>query len=213
MMLAREYARDQGQFKVAADELEKALPVLREKAPVQMVIEGLLALADSYLRQGDLKRADEVLAQAESLVIQGKRYWYRPELYLLRAQAAVAADHIEQASQHAYQGLSAVGDSGDLRMLAPLYRTLGSILGRDRKRSEDAYDALERAMSVGRARARKLDLALALQEAGLHLKRFANRPTLRARGSGFLFEADSLFGEMGLPTPKLAWPGSAPLSQ
>jgi tetratricopeptide (TPR) repeat protein len=213
MMSAREYARDQGQFQAAADQLEKALPVLREKAPVQTVIEGLLALADSYLRQGDLTRADDVLAQIESLVIQGKRHWYRPELYLLRAQAAVAADHIEQASQHAYTGLSAVGAFGDLRLLSPLYRALGSILGRDRNRAEDAYDALERAMAVGRARARKLDLALALQQAGLHLKRFANRPTLRARGAGFLFEADSLFGEMGLQTPKLAWPGAASLSR
>jgi hypothetical protein len=52
-----------------------------------------------------------------------------------------------------------------------------------------------------------------LQQAGLHLKRFASRPTLRARGSGFLFEADSLFGEMGLPTPKQAWPGAASPSQ
>jgi tetratricopeptide (TPR) repeat protein len=213
MLLAREYTRDLGQCGAAASELEKALPVLREKAPVRIVLEGLLALADSTLRQGNLTRADAVLAEIDSLVIQGKRYWYRPELYLIRAQAAVAADQIEQARQHAYKGLSAVGDYGDLRMLAPLYRTLGTILGRDRSRADDAYDALERAMAVGRVRARKIDLALALQQAGLHLKRFASRPTLRARGSGFLFEADSLFGEMGIPAPKPARPGAAPPGQ
>jgi hypothetical protein len=39
-----------------------------------------------------------------------------------------------------------------------------------------------------------------LKETGAYMKVFANRATARARGSGFLFEAEQMLTEMGLPT-------------
>jgi len=92
-----------------------------------------------------------------------------------------------------------VGDHGDLRTCRHLYgsrhypATGAQFDGFD-------YDALDRAMAVGRTRARRLDMALALKETGTYMKVFANRATARARGSGFLFELNKCSTEMGLPT-------------
>lgn len=83
-------------------------------------------------------------------------------------------------------------------MAAALYRILAFLLEREQDRVEDAYDALSRAIAMGRVRSYRLDLALALQQTGRHLKRFASRATQRARGSGYLFEAHRLFREMDL---------------
>src|SRR5262249_14431966 len=143
----------------------------------------------------------------DGLIAEGKHYFYRSEAYLLKTQLAFAEGNFKLAYKHACAGLGAVGDLGDVRVLASLYRLLAILLERDRNRVDDAHDALERSIVVGRERARRLDLALALRQCGLHLKRFANRPTLRARGSGFLFEAERLFAEMGIPAPKDIQPG------
>jgi tetratricopeptide (TPR) repeat protein len=194
----REYARAMGCFDMTIEQLEAALPILRGRVSPQAVIETLLTLADCYVHYGNLPRAAQMLHEADSLIAEGKRYWYRPEAYLVKAELAVAECDFDKARAHAYAGLGAAGMSGDLRILTALYRVLAFLLERVPQHVDDAYDALMRATSIGRTRASRLDLALALQQAGLHLRRFANRATSRARGAGFLFEADRLFRDMGL---------------
>jgi tetratricopeptide (TPR) repeat protein len=204
-VFAREYARDQGQFSRAIEQLESAMPTLRENVSSPHLVSALLALADNYIRQGNLKIGSDLIQQADGLITTSKLHWHRPESLLLKAQLATAEKNFKLAARHAYAGLGAAGAFGDLRVLTALYRNLASTLEQESdkpERLDDAYNALERGMSMGRVRARRLDLALTLHCAGQHLKSFATRPTLRARGSGFLFEADGLFKEMGIALPE-----------
>lgn len=204
-VFAREYARDQGQFARAIEQLESAMPTLRENISCPHLVSAQLALADNYIRQGNLHIGSDLIQQADGLINTSKLHWHRPESLLLKAQLAIAEKNFKLAARHAYAGLGAAGAFGDLRVLTALYRVLSSILEQESdkpERLDDAYNALERGMSIGRVRARRLDLALTLHCAGQHLKSFATRPTLRARGSGFLFEADGLFKEMGIALPE-----------
>jgi hypothetical protein len=170
-------------------------------------------LADCYLLTKDLIKSDNLLKEAEGLLTSGKRFWSRPELFLLKSRFAVAEENQPQAIKFAYTGLGMVGDQGDHRMLVSLYRALASLLEQDRSRGDDTQDALDRAIAIGRKRARRVELALALKQAGLYLKHFGNRPTIRARSAGFLYEAERMIAEMGLlpapltpPTPSAVQP-------
>ena len=195
-----EQDQDQGNFDQALEKLQAALPLLREKTTPKITIEILFGLAVAYLNQGDTKNADSRLGEAERLLTEGKYHWYRPKLFQLKAQLALAEGNFKLAAQHVHRGLSMVGDHGDLRTLSPLYRLLATILQQEHSSMDSIMNALDRAMAVGRTRARRLDLALALKETGTYMKVFANRATARARGSGFLFEAEQMLTEMGLPT-------------
>ncbi len=207
---ARAYDRDCGQHEQAIERLELAQSMLKEKVSCQPMIEILLALADCYLHTGKLDRAGELIVEADEKINVEKCFWYRPESYLLKAQISLEKDTTKQALRQIYSGLAVAGDQGDLRILAPLYRLLASVLEQDRNRLEDAFDSLERGMAAGRVQGRFLDLALTYRQAGMHLKRFSNRPTLRARGSGYLFEADRMIKQMRIPVPPIPLPGSAP---
>jgi tetratricopeptide (TPR) repeat protein len=197
-LYARELARDHRDYAQAYVQLNAALPVLRTRAHAQITIENQLTQTDCMIQQGEIRRAREALQQIEGILNDQKCFWYRPELYLLRAQVAMQEGNFKRAWHECYTGLGHIGDQGDLRMLAALYLALGHALEHDRSRVDDARDALGRAIEAGRTRARHLHLALALRQMGLHLRRFSNRSTTRARGSGFMFEADKLFHEMGL---------------
>ncbi|HLY24981.1 MAG TPA: hypothetical protein VKQ72_01500 [Aggregatilineales bacterium] len=208
---AREQDRDQGRCAEAIEQIKTALPTLREKTTPKVVIENLLALADSYLCVGDQIHATEIVQEADALIAEKKLYWYRAESCLLKARFAFAQDDLKQASRLAHMGLGLVGDQGDLRTLSALYRMVSLIHERDKTRREDTQDALDRAIAVGRSRSRRLELALSLRQAGLHLKAFGNRPLLRARSSGFLFESERMFKEMDLSIPSvIPQPQSAP---
>ncbi|MEP7288923.1 MAG: hypothetical protein ABI947_24485 [Chloroflexota bacterium] len=195
---AREYARDLGTHAQVIQQLELALPILREKSAHPVIIEGWLALADSYIGMRNMKRASELLQQVDDLSVKEKYYWCRAETYLVKAHLTAAENDYPQASKYIYKALGLVGDKGDLRILTVLYRTLASILARDRNHDDDTRNALDRAIATGRARARRLDIALALRQAGQYHKQMANRPTIRARSAGFLFEADRMLNEMGI---------------
>jgi tetratricopeptide (TPR) repeat protein len=197
--LARELLRDRGEYARAAELLSAAVATLRERAPVYMVIESLLALADCRLRMRDLIGADVPLFEAETMINEYKCLWYRPELLLLNAYSSILRVDPTSALYFANEGLSTVGNRGDARLLIQLYRMLALIW--ERERPDDSRDALDRALLIGRANGRKLHLALALRQLGNHLKRTSNRPTVRARGSGYLFEADRMFEEMQVPAP------------
>jgi tetratricopeptide (TPR) repeat protein len=203
---AREYLRYWGNYPEALSQLSAAQAILRGAGNPSGLIENMLTVADCCTVLGDTRRAIELLRGAEALRDEHKCDWYSPEICLVRARVALAHENYEQVYHHSYNGLRLVGASGDVRTLAPLYLTLAAALQTERSRLLDARDALSRAVAAGRSRARRVDLALALLQLGQHLRRYSNRLTTRARGSGFLFEAHSLFKEMGLerlymPTP------------
>src|SRR5262249_43281675 len=112
----REYGRAMGQFDITIEQLEAALPVLRGGVTGHIVIEALLALADCYVHHGNLPRAGQMLQEADNLIADGKRHWYRPEAYLVKAELAVAGGDFAAARAHACAGLGAAGMSGDLRI-------------------------------------------------------------------------------------------------
>jgi len=195
---AREYARDQNDYARALQLLNGAMPVLRARSTPDAVIQTLLTQIDCLVRTGESRRARDAVQQAEFAIHESKSFYYRPELMLMRAQLSLFESNFKQAWQYCYSGLGMVSDQGDLRMLTPLYTALALALEYDRNRADDARDALERAITAGRSRARRLHLSLALRQMGMHLRRYFNRPTVRARGSGYLFEADQQFSQMGL---------------
>lgn len=197
-MRAREYLRDARTFGDALRQLDLALPVLRSRGNPEVIIENYLTRVACLIQINDLRHARDLIYQVEGMIMESKCFWYRPEMYVLRAELSTRENDVRVAWQQCYTGLGSVSDHGDLRLLPLLYLTLATALEHDKTRLEDARDALERAINAGRARGRKLHLALALRKMGQHLKRFSVRPTVRARGSGFLFEASQLLREMNV---------------
>lgn len=195
---ARDFLADRGEVAQAAADLSAALGVLDGRVSVPAVIDNLVATTACLLRLSEVDRARVLVQRLETLVIDGQRPWFHPELLLLRGRLAFAENNWVVAEQHLRAGIGAVSMNGDVRMLSPLYRALGRVLERDRARHGDARDAFERGIQCGRGEARRLHLALALHQAGNHLKRMATRPTDRARGSGYLFESHHMLLEMGL---------------
>ena len=66
---------------------------------------------------------------------------------------------------------------------------------------DDARDARLRSVAAAQVRTTRLDLGRALFEIGMHFKLYTNRPTLRARGSGYLYEASQIYQQIGLNAP------------
>ncbi|HRE47312.1 MAG TPA: hypothetical protein PLD47_06255 [Aggregatilineales bacterium] len=209
---AREYASDLRQFSKTTEYLTVAVQVLRGRVPQTVIIENLLTQAACMVHQNELRRTREIIQQAEALMNEQKAHWFRPELAVIKADIAVLEGNTEDALKHCYTGLGGIGDSGDLRMLSPLYLLLGIILEREKNRESDVQDALDRAIATGRVRARRLHLALALRQMGMHMRRLTARNTVRAKGSGFLFEAERMLGEIQLSEQFPTAP-AAPLPQ
>jgi tetratricopeptide (TPR) repeat protein len=198
---ARDFLRDGGDYDQAIRLLTGAVDSLHQRASPQAVIENLLATADCWLQLGRIDRAGEVVGHVEPLIAVGKRRWYVPELALLKGRIALAQGNLTKATGFFEVGIGGVSSGGDMKELAPLYTALGVLLESSGERQEDARDALERAVNCSRHQARKLHLAVALQTCGNFLKRFTNRPTERARGSGYLFEGHQIMTQMGIPRP------------
>lgn len=198
------YMRDQGRFTEAADPLNQALAMFTAEKMVYHTAACQLALVDVALRNRRLDEASMLLLRADETLSNARIHWYRPAWWALKARTALEQALYKHAATFAGRGLGAVDNFGDLSALPALYRVLAAALerGHERERVEDARDARLRAVTVARVRGSRLELARALFELGWHYKLFTNRPTLRARGSGFLFEAEQIFGEIGIPTPK-----------
>jgi tetratricopeptide (TPR) repeat protein len=194
--LAREYLRDRREYARATGLLNRALPVIR--ANPHAAIENLLTQAQCYLYRGDARRARDCIAQFEGLLQEHDNTWYLPEASLVKAFFATLEDNTRSAQRHCYEGIGHIADTGDLRVLAPLYLLLGSLLEAEKGREEDARDAYERALTTSEKRARHLHWAFALRSSGLHLRRGFVRVNQRARGSGYLFQATQLLEKMGL---------------
>ncbi|GAB4548079.1 MAG: hypothetical protein OHK0023_10500 [Anaerolineae bacterium] len=200
-LLAREYHTDNGTHLEALNQLNLALPVFRTHGVYHGLIENLLTQTANLIAIGDMRRATDILRQTEAQINERDQCWFLPELSLLQAKIALAENRAATAARHAYHGLSQIGNCGDLRMLSALYLVLGISLESDRAHIVNARDALQRAVNVGRGRARRIDLARGLRALGMHLKHYSQRMTGRARGSGFLFEAEHLFAEIGVHPP------------
>lgn len=198
---ARDFLRDKGDYDQAIRLLNASVESLHQRASPQAVIENLLATVDCWLQLGRLDRASEVIDQVEPLIAVGKHKWYVPELALLKGRIALEQGNSQRAAAFFEVGIGGVSSGGDMKLLCPLYAALGNLFEARGDQQEDARDALERAVNCGRHQARKLHLAVALQTCGTFLQRFTNRPTERARGSGFLFEGHQIMAQMGLSRP------------
>ena len=198
----RDLERDLGEYAAARDHLLAALAALRPTSYVDETLYALLALADVYLRLGEVDSAASTLDEASALIVREQARWFTPEYELTAGRLAMAREDFQSAIRCAHQALAAVSVRSDSRTLPAIYRLLASALFAERQRDSSAvYDALERSVAAARGRARRLDLALSLDALGRYLKQHADRPTSQARGSGYLFEADLIFREMGLKAP------------
>jgi hypothetical protein len=135
------------------------------------------------------------------LIAERDLKWLAPEYHWLRARVALAEGAPRLAAKHCHNGLNAVSNGGDVRLLTALYVTLGKALEPDRSQQTAAQDAFERALAA-HERARCLHAAQAYFAIGLHLKRYSQRVTMRARGSGYLYEAARRYKALGLPMPE-----------
>ncbi len=201
-LMAREYQLDLGNFTNAQRQAAEATPIFRADNLWHAYAESLLAQANASIGIGDPRRAADLLRQADGLITQHNLVWSAPEYHWLRARAALAEGTPHLAAKHCYNGLNAISNGGDVRLLTPLYVTLGKALEADRNQHPAAQDAFERAVMTAQGRARSLHAAQAYWAAGQHLKRYSQRLTLRARGSGYLYEAERRYKALGLPMPE-----------
>ncbi|PJF37158.1 MAG: hypothetical protein CUN49_01700 [Candidatus Thermofonsia Clade 1 bacterium] len=197
-LMAREYHLDMGNFAVAQRQATAAGAFFRARNVWHAYVESLLTQARAALGLAQPRHAAELLRQADGLIAERALTWFAPEYHWLRAEVALAEGTPRLAAKHCYNGLNSINYGGDLRPLAVLYMTLGKALEVDRSQLAAAQDAFERALAAARDRARSLHVAQAYQAAGLCLKRYSNLMTVRARGSGYLFEAERRFKALGL---------------
>lgn len=200
-LMAREYHLDLGNFTVAQHQAAQAGAFFRANNLWHAYAESLLTQAHCALGSGEPRRAADFLKQAEGLITERALKWLAPEYHWLRARTALAEGAPRLAAKHCYSALNAVNNGGDVRLLTALYVTLGKALEPDRSQQAAAQDAFERAVAA-RERARCLHVAQAYHAIGLHLKRYSQRMTARARGSGYLFEAERRYKALGLPVPE-----------
>ncbi len=198
----RDLERDLGEHEAARDHLQTVVEALRQTSYVDETLYAMLALADVQVRLDALDAAATTLEEAGAVIQQKQAHWFLPEHQLTTGRLAMARGDYAAAMENASRALAAVGVRGDPRTLPAIYRLLARAL--QALQPSDAgviHDALERSVAAARGRARRLDLALSLNELGRFLKQRADRPTNQARGSGYLFEADLLFSEMGVRAP------------
>ncbi|MBO9309085.1 MAG: hypothetical protein J7551_04800 [Chloroflexi bacterium] len=200
-LMAREYHLDLGNFAAAQRAAAETGSLFRAHSLWHAYAESLLTQAHSALGSGAPRRAADFLRQAEGLIAERDLKWLAPEYHWLRAQTALAEGTPRLAAEHCYSALNAVSNGGDVRLLTALYVTLGKALETDRSQQPAAQDALERALAA-RERARCLHAAQAYLALGLHLKRYSRHMTMRARGSGYLFEAEQRYKALGLSMPE-----------
>jgi tetratricopeptide (TPR) repeat protein len=170
--------------------------------------EGLRLLTDLieatlYFRHQEYPAASALLQQLETQPEHPARQWYAPLLQLLQAEQAVAQGQLDQANQYLHRALGSVGVQGDLRYLTAIYSLLAEVKILHDEPADAIQDALERAVRTGRQQGRRIHLARALLLMGQQVKYTSHRHSTRARASAFLFEADLLYKEMGLPMPTL----------
>jgi tetratricopeptide (TPR) repeat protein len=199
-VLGAVYSRDQGKYVDAAAQLRASLAALM---PEQIYIRTavLIALADVAVAQSNGALAQDWLDQSDESIKKNKVFWYQPAFFAAKARLALLNGNAGEAIRYAQQGLGAVDERGDLRTLPTLYRMLAHGLESKPDRIDDARDARMRAVASARTRARRVELARALQEMGWHFQRFYRRSTQRARGAGFLFEAEQLYRDLGIQVP------------
>jgi tetratricopeptide (TPR) repeat protein len=200
-LMAHEYHLDLGNFAAAQRAAAQVSGFFRANNLWHAYAESLLVQAHSALGMGEPSRAADLLKQAEGLITGRDVKWLAPEYHWLRARTALAEGAPRLAVKHCHNALNAVSNGGDVRLLTALYVTLGKALEPDRSQQADARDAFERALAA-RERARRLHVAQACLAIGLHLKRYSQRMTMRARGSGYLYEAERRYRALGLPMPE-----------
>ncbi|MHB8626456.1 MAG: tetratricopeptide repeat protein [Aggregatilineales bacterium] len=196
-------ACDCGNWEAALAKLDKALPILQDEQLTYHEAAARLVQAELHTRLGQDADAQITLDRVDAQLISAKIHWLRPEWWALKARLAFAKGDSGAAEKAARRGLGATDDRGDMQSLPTLYRTLAAALERGRIHTgiDDARDARHRSVLAAQTCAARLELARALHEIGLHYKLYANRPTLRARGSGYLYEADKHFQAMGISAP------------
>lgn len=161
----------------------------------------LIGLAEVTTLRGQFEAAQDWLQKADEHMKKHKIFWHRPSYYAVAARLALAKKEFKDVINLTRKGLGAVDDRGDLRLLPILYRTMASGLENNPDLVDDARDARQRSVVAARARASRVELAHALYELGQHFKLNYRRTTQRARGAGYLYEAEQIFRETGTPIP------------
>ncbi len=161
----------------------------------------LIGLAEVTTLRGQFEAAQDWLQKADEHMKKYKIFWHRPFYYAVAARLALAKKEFKDVINLTRKGLGAVDDRGDLRLLPILYRTMASGLENNPDLVDDARDARQRSVVAARARASRVELAHALYELGQHFKLNYRRTTQRARGAGYLYEAEQIFRETGTPVP------------
>jgi tetratricopeptide (TPR) repeat protein len=199
------YHRMQGQYSEADTHLENALNTLPESQKFN-VSRALLSRADVAIAQKRFDDAQAFLQKAEDHLKANNLYWTRPAWFGIAGRLALAKNEASTAITLSRKGLGAIDDRGDLRDLPMLYRVLASALESfstpESTLIEDARDARHRAVAAARKYASRLEMAQTLYELGQHFKLHYLKVTQRARGSGYLYEAEQIFKELGIEQPK-----------
>lgn len=196
-------AHDAGDWPAVFAALDSAEPHLNGEKWAHYALNARFIRAEGFIRLNRVPDAQSALDQLDSQTSQSAQRWYRPEWYALKARLMLTSGDPHGAEKAARLGLGAVDDRGNGQMLPTLYRTLAGALERDRSGSsiDDARDARHRSLLAAHNRGPQIELARALYEIGMHYKLYASLPTRRARGVGYMYEADKRYQAMGVPAP------------
>lgn len=150
--------------------------------------ESALALAEAYTRQGDLSRAEQVLAEHESLILADARPYCRARLLTARAEVALAEGRVADAEAWAREAAGLAAGHGLASEQAEALR----VAARARSAAGDttaAREGLEQAASLLGAREDSFELARVRMQHGILLVDSgdvaAGRELLQAAGRTF----------------------------
>ena len=166
-----------------------------------------LDLAETLTRLEALDEAQALLNTLDDEMKRTRHQWFRPRWCVRQAHIYWMRGMHDQAAKLARRGLGEVTDFGSSSTLAELYRLLAVTMDETPAGIEDARDARQRAVEAARTFSSRLDLARSLFTIGLHTKTYTNRATDRARGSGYIYEAEQLYRQMNMPAPVIKGAG------
>ncbi|MFO7652124.1 MAG: tetratricopeptide repeat protein [bacterium] len=150
--------------------------------------DSVLALAEAYLRQGDLSRAEQVLTEHESLILADARPYCRARLLTARAEVSLAEGRVPDAEALARESAELTAGHGLVSEQAEALR----VLARARAAAGNgtaAREGLEQAAALLGAREDSFELARVRMQHGLLLvdtgETAAGRELLQAAGRTF----------------------------
>jgi tetratricopeptide (TPR) repeat protein len=129
-------AYDNGDFRYAVDQIERAMPTWHRVGNISGLLYGYVYLVLSWLKLGETGRAEELLRSAEAAALAMPHKWGMALLLIGRARLLAATGNTVEAVRLSEEAAQVLGPLGELRGVAEAHELCAQLLcGMDPERA------------------------------------------------------------------------------